>query len=82
MTLTELQQQLAAQKLDACIITRNNQFLGQDILPEENRLQRLTGFSGSAGNLLVFATVLFFSPTADTNFRLPAKPIPNRSKSS
>ena len=54
MTLTELQQQLAAQKLDACIITRNNQFLGQDILPEENRLQRLTGFSGSAGNLLVF----------------------------
>lgn len=54
MTLTELQQQLAAQKLDACIITRNNQFLGQDILPEENRLQQLTGFSGSAGNLLVF----------------------------
>ena len=54
MTLSELQQQLISQKLDAYIITRNNQFLGQDILPSENRIHQLSGFSGSAGTLLVF----------------------------
>ena len=37
MNLQQLQQSLKEQKLDACIITRNNQFIGQDILPEENR---------------------------------------------
>ena len=46
MTLSELQQQLISQKLDAYIITRNNQFLGQDILPSENRVYQLSGFSG------------------------------------
>ncbi len=54
MTLTDLQKQLISHKLDAYIITRNNMFLGQDVLPEENKLTELTGFTGSAGNLIVF----------------------------
>lgn len=54
MNLSQLQQQLISQKIDAYIITRNNQFLGQDILPSENRVYQLSGFSGSAGTLLVF----------------------------
>ena len=53
-TLETLQKQLIAAKADAYIITRNNMFLGQDILPEENKICELTGFSGSAGNLIVF----------------------------
>lgn len=54
MTLAELQQQLIKQKIDAYLVTRNNMFIGQDILPEENKLLELTGFSGSAGELIVF----------------------------
>ncbi len=54
MNLTQLQQSLKDNKIDACIITRNNQFIGQDILPEENRILQLSKFSGSAAKMLVF----------------------------
>lgn len=53
MTLEELQAKLKKRKIDAYIVTRNNMFLGQDVLEEENRLFGLTGFSGSAGTLIV-----------------------------
>lgn len=54
ITIPELQKQLIKHKLDAYIITRNNMFLGQDVLEEENMLKILTGFTGSAGSLIVF----------------------------
>ncbi len=54
MTLQELQKNLITQNVDAYIVTRGNMFLGQDILPEENKVEELCGFSGSAGTLLVF----------------------------
>ncbi len=54
MILKELQSALISKKLDAYIVTRNNMFLGQDILPEENKIQELCNFTGSAGTLLVF----------------------------
>lgn len=54
MTLTELQSLLKKHNYDAYIVTRNNMYLGQDILPEENKIMELTGFSGSAGQLIVF----------------------------
>ena len=54
ITISELQKKLIKHKLDACIITRGNMFLGEDTLPEENLLCRLTGFSGSAGKLIIF----------------------------
>lgn len=53
MTLEELQATLKKHKLDAYIITRNNMFIGQDLLDEENRILELTGFTGSAGTLIV-----------------------------
>ena len=52
MTLEELQAKLKKRKIDAYIVTRNNMFLGQDVLEEENQLFGLTGFSGSAGTLI------------------------------
>lgn len=55
MTLSEFQHKITAQGMDAYIVTRNNLFLGQDILPEENKIKQLTGFTGSAGTLIVFA---------------------------
>lgn len=54
MILADFQKLIKEKGYDAFIVTRNNMFLGQDILPEENKLRALTGFSGSAGNLLVF----------------------------
>ena len=53
MTLTELQNWLKKHKIDAYYITRNNMFINEDILPEENKITKLTGFTGSAGNLIV-----------------------------
>lgn len=53
-TIAEIQKQLISSNFDAYIITRNNLFLGQDILNEENKIYELTGFDGSAGNLIVF----------------------------
>lgn len=52
MTLQDLQILLKKKKLNGYIITRNNMFLGQDLLDEENQIQNLTGFTGSAGTLL------------------------------
>ena len=53
MTLEDIKQHLQEKKLDAFLITRNNRFLGQDTLDGENLISRLTGFTGSAGLLLV-----------------------------
>lgn len=53
MTLSELQDWLKKHKIDGYIVDHNNMFYGQDILPEENKILELTGFSGSAGSLLV-----------------------------
>lgn len=53
MTLEEFQSILKKHKLDAYIVTRGNMFIGQDLLVEENRIQDLTGFTGSAGTLIV-----------------------------
>lgn len=53
MNLAELQNWLKKHKIDAYLVDHNNMFFGQDILPEENAILKLTGFSGSAGSLLV-----------------------------
>ena len=56
MKLTDLQQTLQQKKIPALLVTRNKPyFVGEDILPQENKILSLTGFSGSAGNLLITA---------------------------
>jgi len=52
MNLIDFQQTISKHGYDAYILTRGNMFLGQDILPEENKLCEITGFSGSAGTLI------------------------------
>lgn len=59
MTLSELRQQMEKHGYDAYILTRNNMFLGQDVLPAENKLREITGFSGSAGSLITTAERAF-----------------------
>lgn len=53
MEISELAKKLKKHKLDGYIVTRSNMFLGQDIRDEENTIKKLTGFSGSAGTLLI-----------------------------
>ena len=59
MTLKELQTAVKKSKLNAYIVTRSNMFIGQDLLDGENPLRALTGFSGSAGTLVVTPDKLF-----------------------
>lgn len=59
MSLETLQKTLKKQKLNAFIIPHNNLFLGQDILDEENLILQLSGFSGSAGILVVTTSESF-----------------------
>lgn len=71
MNLAEFQAILKKNKIEAYLVTRNNMFIGQDVLASENKVMELCGFSGSAGNLLVFQdkAVLF----TDGRYELQAK---------
>lgn len=53
MQLADLQKKLKSAKLDGYLVTRNNMFPEQDIREDENLLYKLTGFTGSAGSLLI-----------------------------
>ena len=59
MTLEDISQLLKNKKWDAYIIPHGNMFIGQDILPEENKIMELCGFSGSAGTLLIMQNKSF-----------------------
>ncbi len=53
MTLADVREQLRQKQAEAAIITRNNQFIGQDVRKDENLISALTGFNGSDGLLIV-----------------------------
>lgn len=57
--LKKLQTAIKKSKLNAYIVTRSNMFIGQDLLDDENPLLALTGFSGSAGTLVVTPDLAF-----------------------
>lgn len=59
MKIDDIRKKMAQMDVDACVITHGNRFLDQDILPEENKLKCLTGFSGSAGILAITADKAF-----------------------
>lgn len=53
MKLSDLQQQLKQNKIPAYLLTRNNMFWGEDVLPSENKIMKLSGFTGSAAIMLI-----------------------------
>ncbi len=71
MNINEIKAYLTEKKYDALLITRNNQFLGQDILENENRIQALTGFKGSAGSLIITPQKAFLF--VDGRYEIQAK---------
>lgn len=81
MNLDEIKQYLTEKNYDAVLITRNNHFLGQDVLETENRILALTGFSGSAGTLVVTKekSIPFYRRTLRNTGCPPDRPENNRS---
>lgn len=71
MNLEEVQLEILKSDLDAFLITRNNAFLKEDVLDEENLVQQLTGFSGSNASLLVFPNQIYLF--TDGRYEIQAK---------
>lgn len=53
MNFENIKNKLISENLDAYLIGYGNRFIGQDVLPEEHKLQYICRFSGSAGMLAV-----------------------------
>ena len=50
-TLNDLQTNL--KETEACFMTRDNMFLGEDVLDTENKILEISGFTGSNGSMLI-----------------------------
>ena len=48
MNIKDIQKQLKKDKINARLFTLGNMFINEDILPSENQILELTGFTGSA----------------------------------
>ena len=68
MTIRDIQKKMTT---DALIVFSSNQFLGQDLLEEENQILALTNFSGSAGKLIVMPKKAFLF--VDGRYEIQAK---------
>ena len=53
MTIEDIRHHLKKSNLDAYLITRNNAYLNEDLLDEENLVRHLTSFTGSNATLLI-----------------------------
>lgn len=71
MDIKSIQKELKAQKLSGRIFTLGNLFIGEDILPEENRICELTSFTGSYA--LLFVTPAKAYLFVDGRYELQAK---------
>lgn len=71
MDILSLQKELKQQKLSGRLFTLGNMFIDEDILPEENRILELTGFSGSYALLFVTPQKAFLF--VDGRYELQAK---------
>lgn len=47
--IENIRKKMISHGLDAYVASHGNQFIGQDILPRENKIQSVCGFTGSAG---------------------------------
>ena len=57
--LIKLRRELTINNIDGYIIPKNDEFFGEYVSPEKERLKYLTGFSGSAGQSLVLKKKAF-----------------------
>lgn len=78
MDIKTIQKQLKKANLAGQIFTLGNMFINEDILPEENCIQTLTGFTGSAAILFVSLKKAFLF--VDGRYELQAKKEVNQSQ--
>ena len=52
-SLKNIKKYLKINKIDVCLISKNNQYLNEFIEPRENFLQKISKFSGSLGYALI-----------------------------
>lgn len=71
MNIKDIQQQLKKNRLSGQIFTLGNMFINEDILPEENQILALTGFSGSYAILFVTQSKSYLF--VDGRYELQAK---------
>lgn len=71
MDIKSIQKELKKNNLSGCLFTLGNMFIDEDILPEENRIRELTGFSGSYA--LLFITPAKAYLFVDGRYELQAK---------
>ena len=57
--LIKLRRELTINNIDGYIVPKNDEFFGEYVSPEKERLKYLTGFSGSAGQSLVLKKQAF-----------------------
>ena len=69
--LIKLRRELTINNIDGYIIPKNDEFFGEYVSPEKERLKYLTGFSGSAGQSLVLKKQAFLF--VDGRYTLQAK---------
>ena len=48
---------LKKNKINACLISKNNQYLNEITSPSENLLFKITGFTGSLGYALIYQQI-------------------------
>ena len=71
MNIKTIQKELKQNNLTGSLFTLGNMFIDEDILPEENQIQALTGFSGSYALLFVTQTKAYLF--VDGRYELQAK---------
>ncbi len=71
MDIKNIQKELKKDNLSGSLFTLGNMFIDEDILPEENRIHELTGFSGSYA--LLFITPAKAYLFVDGRYELQAK---------
>lgn len=69
--LQEIRAQMRKNQLDAYVVAHGNNFIGQDILPAENKIAEICGFSGSAGMLCITAEATYL--LVDGRYELQAR---------
>lgn len=71
MNIKTLQKELKKDNLSGALFTLGNMFIDEDILPEENRIRELTGFTGSYALLFITPAKAFLF--VDGRYELQAK---------
>lgn len=76
--MEDIREKMKSRGLDAYVVSHGNRFIGQDILSQEHKIQKLCGFSGSSGISVVTKDNAFL--LVDGRYELQARQQTNAEK--